>query len=150
MTLSSVSRRSNTAFVTVCLNIVPNGLTNAQINQFFLVIPNTNDVVTSVNQWISSDNSKCVVAAVNYQTFPTSSAVFLAVNAQLLANSYSSIGYTADGTSFISASVSINSPQAPSTLTIPATASNSVASNSNQVPTITLNSMMDRLENIKF
>jgi hypothetical protein len=25
-----------------------------------------------------------------------------------------------------------------------------VASNSNQVPTITLNSMMDRLENIKF
>lgn len=123
--MKSVYKRDNIAFVTVGLNIIPNGLSPTQKNSFFLVVPNTGDKISYVNQWQVDANT--VTVAVTYATFPTQTAVFLAVNAQLLSNSYSSIGYTADASSFVSASINIGLAQAPASLIIPSNAANTGA-----------------------
>jgi hypothetical protein len=135
ISVKSVSRRDNVAFITVGLNIIPNGLSPSQKNAFFLVVPNTGDKVSYVNQWQSDAND--VIVAVTYATFPTQTAVFLSVNAQQLASSYSSIGYTADASSFVSAAVNIGLATAPASLTIPATSSYNKANPGSDVSAIT-------------
>lgn len=117
--VTGVSRRDNVAFVRVQPNIIPNGLSPNQKGNFFLVVPNSGDKISYVSQWLNPNDPSEVIVAVTYATFPTQSAVFLAVNAQQLANSYSAIGYTADASSFVSAAVTVGLPAAPSTLTIP-------------------------------
>jgi hypothetical protein len=102
------------------LNILPNGLSPNQKNSFFIVVPNQGDQISFVNQWQVDANT--VTVAVTYSSFPTQTAVFLAVNGQLLANSYSSIGYTADQSSFVSASINVGLSPAPVTLVVPASA----------------------------
>jgi hypothetical protein len=124
LTVRGVSRRNNVAFITVGLNIIPNGLSPTQKNSFFLVVPNTGDKVSFVNQWQS--DATTVIVAVTYSTFPTQSAVFLSVNAQQLASTYSSIGYAADATSFVSAAVNIGLANAPDSLIVPSSATNAV------------------------
>jgi hypothetical protein len=115
-----VSKRDNVAFITVGLNIIPNGLSPTQKNAFFLVVPNSGDKVSYVNQWQADANN--VIVAVTYATFPTQTAIFLAINAQQLASAYSSIGYTADSSSFVSGAVNIGLSAAPSSLIIPSAA----------------------------
>lgn len=121
LSVTNVARRDNIAFVTVKLNIVPNGLSPTQKSSFFLVVPNQGDMISYVNQWQVDATSFTV--AITYATFPTQTAVFLAINAQLLANSYTSIGYTADASSFVSASINVGLATAPSSLVIPASTS---------------------------
>lgn len=118
LNIVSVTRRDNTAFIIVGLNVVPNGLTTAQASKFFLVVPNKGDNCTYINQWIGSDPNTVVVAA-TYQNFPLQSALFLAVNAQILAQTYASIGYTANSNSFVSATISQNLGAAPAYLNTP-------------------------------
>ena len=89
------------------------------------MIPNTGDKLTFVNQWQSDPTT--VIVAVTYATFPTQSAVFLSVNAQQLASTYSSIGYAADATSFVSAAVNIGLTNAPDSLVVPSSATNAAA-----------------------
>lgn len=119
--IKNVCRRDNVAFVTVGVNIIPNGLSPTQKSSFFLAVPNKGDKINFVNQWQLDATS--FVVAVTYATFPTQTALFLSLNAQLLANSYSSIGYTADQSSFVSASINVGLSPAPSTLNIPSTSS---------------------------
>lgn len=133
LTVQNVCRRDNVAFVTVCPNILPNGLTVAQRNNFFQVVPNQNDKVTLVNQFISSTSPNCVVVAVTYATFPTQSSLFLTVNSVQLASAYSSIGYTTDSSTFVSASINVGLNAAPATLTIPANADNANAGDASNV-----------------
>lgn len=120
LTIQNVCRRGNVAFITVGLNIIPNGLSPTQKNAFFLVVPNTGDKVSYVNQWQVDAND--VIVAVTYATFPTQTAVFLAVNGQQLASSYASIGYIADSSSFVSAAINIGLSPAPASLVIPSNA----------------------------
>ena len=122
--IKSTSKRGNSAFITVCPNIIPNGLSPQQKNSFFTVIPSKADQanVAYINQWLSTIDSGCVTVAINYNSFPAQSAVFLAVNAQLLASTYMSIGYKADASSFVSAAVNINLPQTPANVVPPANA----------------------------
>ena len=122
--IKSTSKRGNSAFITVCPNIIPNGLSPQQKNSFFTVIPSKADQanVAYINQWLSTIDSGCVTVAINYNSFPAQSAVFLAVNAQLLASTYMSIGYKADASSFVSAAVNINLPQTPANVIPPANA----------------------------
>jgi len=143
LNVQSVSRRDNVAFVTVCSNIIPNGLSPTQKNAFFQVVPNQNDKVSYVNQFISSSDSNCVVVAITYVTFPTQSAVFLTINAQQLASSYSSIGYSADASTYVSASVNIGLATAPATLVIPASATNSVQTATSAIASILLSTASD-------
>ena len=127
--VNGVTRRDNIAFVRVEPNIIPNGLSVSQRSNFFLVVPNSGDSIQFVNQWINPDNTNEVIVAITYENFPTQSAVFLAINAEQLANAYSSIGYTADASSFVSASINVGLPAAPASLQIPRSAAN-VHSNS--------------------
>lgn len=135
LTVRGVSRRNNVAFITVGLNIIPNGLSPTQKNSFFLVVPNTGDKVSFVNQWQS--DASTVIVAVTYSTFPTQSAVFLSVNAQQLASTYSSIGYAADATSFVSAAVNIGLANAPDSLIVPSSATNSNEGSADLNPVVT-------------
>jgi hypothetical protein len=132
LSVQAVSRRGNSAYITVCPNIIPNGLSPTQRSSFFLVVPASADKnnVAYINQWVSTTNSSCVVVGVNYNTFPTQSAVFLAVNAQVLASSYAAIGYTADASSFVSASVNIGLPASPASLVVPSNVANDQATTS--------------------
>jgi hypothetical protein len=116
--VKNVCRRNNVAFVTIGVNIIPNGLSPTQKSSFFLVVPNSGDKINFVYQW-QLDASTFVVA-ITYATFPTQTAVFLSINSQLLANSYSSIGYNADASSFVSASINVGLSPAPDSLVIPA------------------------------
>jgi hypothetical protein len=137
LSVKNVCKRDNIAFITVGLNIIPNGLSPSQKNAFFLVVPNSGDKVSYVNQW-QVDGSNFIVA-VTYATFPTQTAVFLAVNGQQLASSYSSIGYTADSSSFVSAAVNVGLAPAPNTLTVPSSASYAGVSATEVLPTIFAN-----------
>ena len=138
LTVKASSKRGNTAYVTVCPNIIPNGLSPQQQNNFFSVVPASADKanVAYVTQWLSTIDQGCVTVAVNYNQFPVQSLIFLAVNAQLLAGSYSSIGYTADASSFVSAAVNVGLPAAPASLTIPSSVSNSRANAQADLPVI--------------
>ena len=134
LAIKSATKRGNTAYITVCPNILPNGLSPQQQNNFFTVVPATADKsnVAYVNQWLSIVDQGCVTVGVNYNTFPVQSAVFLAINAQLLASSYLSIGYTADASSFVSAAVNINLPETPSSVVPPSNAAAATASTASQ------------------
>lgn len=103
-----------------------------------MVVPNTGDKVSFVNQWQA--DATTVIVAVTYSTFPTQSAVFLSVNAQQLASTYSSIGYAADATSFVSAAVNIGLSNAPDSLTVPSSSSNTVGSDIRNQPEVIKNS----------
>jgi hypothetical protein len=128
MTQSNIYRNGATVFVSVKLTIIPAGLSSAQQNSFFVVIPSTSDKVVKVNQWLSTTDANTVVVAVQYQNFPAStSTLFIALNAAILSTSYANVGYTATENSFLSVVISSSIAPAPSTLTIPATATNSAA-----------------------
>jgi hypothetical protein len=144
LTVQNVCRRDNVAFVTVCPNILPNGLTVAQKNNFFQVVPNQNDKVTLVNQFISSTSPNCVVVAVTYAGFPTQSSLFLTVNSVQLASAYASIGYTTDSSTFVSASINVGLNAAPATLTIPYGADNNAPNDGTQVNSIIMNAAIDQ------
>jgi len=120
----NVCRRNNIAIVSINLNIIPNGLAPSQKSNFFLVVPSSGDKVSFVNQWQPDSNT--VMVAINFAEFPLKSTAYLAINAKQLASSYASIGYTADSTSFVSASISNNNANCPSSLNIPAS-SNAVS-----------------------
>lgn len=139
LTVKNVCRRNNVAFVTVGLNIIPNGLSPTQKASFFLVVPNSGDKISFVNQWQLDANN--FVVAITYTTFPTQTAVFLAVNSQLLANSYSSIGYNADASSFVSASINVGLSPAPESLNIPSGTSAITANDRDSLPLVTRNSL---------
>lgn len=134
MTQSAVSRRNNVVFVSVKLPLIPNGLSADQKNNFFIVIPSVNDKVTKVNQFVSSSDPSTVIVAVEYSTYPTStSTLFLTINTQLLSASYINVGYAPSDNSFLSVIISSSLPQAPSTLVIPATATNSAQNAIDQI-----------------
>ena len=139
--IKSTSKRGNSAFITVCPNIIPNGLSPQQKNNFFTVVPAKADQanVAYINQWLSTVDSGCVTVAINYNSFPAQSAVFLAVNAQLLASTYLSIGYKADASSFVSAAVNINLPQTPANVIPPTNAEATRAKAPGSVDAITGN-----------
>lgn len=143
LSIKSVTKRGNTAFITVCPTIIPNGLSSQQQNNFFTVVPATSDKdnVAFVNQWLSTVDSGCVTVGVNYNTFPTQSAVFLAVNAQLLASTYLSIGFSADSSSFVSAAVNINLPATPAAVVPPSNSINIAANSMATVNPILSNSL---------
>jgi hypothetical protein len=143
LAISSVTRRGNSAFITVCPNIIPNALSLQQQNNFFTVVPASADTnnIAFINQWLSTVESGCVTVGVNYNTFPVQSAVFLAVNAQVLASSYLSIGYTADASSFVSAAVNINLAATPANVVPPSNAAATAATGSSGLPAQTLNSI---------
>jgi hypothetical protein len=145
LSIKSISKRGNTAYITVCPNIIPNGLSPQQQNNFFTVVPATADKanVAYVNQWLSTVDTGCVSVGVNYNAFPVQSAVFLAVNAQLLASSYMSIGYSADATSFVSAAVNINLPETPAQVVAPANAVSRAVSTQEGLPAVTANALKD-------
>jgi len=109
-----------------------------QQNNFFTVVPASADTnnVAYINQWLSSVDSGCVTVGVNYNSFPVQSAVFLAVNAQSLASSYLSIGYTADASSFVSAGININLPATPANVIPPSNAVNNNADTKGELPSI--------------
>jgi hypothetical protein len=136
LNIKSVSKRGNTAFATVCPNIIPNGLSPQQQNNFFSVIPAAADKanVAYINQWLSTIDNGCVTVGINYNSFPTSSAAYIAVNSQLLGSSYMSIGYLADSSSFVSVAVNINLPTAPDSLIPPANSAATRATQSGQIP----------------
>jgi hypothetical protein len=136
LTISSVTKRGNTAYITVCPNIVPNGLSPQQQGSFFTVVPAAADQgnIAYINQWLSTVNPGCVTVGVNYNAFPAQSAVFLAVNAQILASSYLSIGYTASASSFVSASININLPATPANVVPPSNAINVPSDSQASIP----------------
>ena len=103
------------------LNFIPNGLSPLQRSNFFLIVPSSGDKVSFVNQW--QPDSTTVMVAINYAQFPLKSTAYLAINARQLASSYASIGYTADSNSFVSASISTNNANCPSSLVVPASTS---------------------------
>ena len=136
LTVKSSSKRGNTAFVTVCPSILPNGLSPQQQNNFFTVVPAAADKanVAYIQQWLSTVDSGCVTIAVNYNTFPSQSAIYIAVNAQLLANTFMSIGYTADSaSSYVSATISTNLPATPDSVVPPSNAAFAQASAASDV-----------------
>ncbi len=142
LTVKNVCRRNNVAFVTVGLNIIPNGLSPTQKSSFFLVVPNGKDKINFVYQWQLDANT--FVVAITYDTFPTQTAVFLSINSQLLASSYSSIGYNADASSFVSASINIGLAPAPDSLTIPAAATANIASDKSTLSAVALSRLPDQ------
>ena len=127
LTIKSVTKRGNTAFITIKPSIIPNGLSPQQQNNFFTVVPAAADKanIAFVNQWLSTVEQGAVTIAVNYNSLPLKSAVFIAINGQLLTSSYSSIGYNADASSFVSAAVNINLPATPDNVFPPNNAINS-------------------------
>ena len=147
LSVSSVTKRGNTAFITVCPNIIPNGLSLTQQNNFFTVVPASADTnnVAYINQWVSTVDNGCVTVGVNYNTFPVQSTVFLAINAQSLASSYLSIGYTADASSFVSAAVNINLAATPANVIPPSNAIFNTASSTSDVPVAYARQLEDNL-----
>jgi hypothetical protein len=144
--VKNVCRRNNVAFVTIGLNIIPNGLSPTQRASFFLVVPNGKDTINFVYQW--QLDPQTYVVAITYATFPTQTAVFLSINSQLLASSYSAIGYNADTSSFVSASINVGLSPAPDSLVIPSTTSAveaNTASGLNAVAFSRLSDIADRL-----
>ena len=141
LTLKSTSKRGNTAFVTVCPNIIPNGLSPQQKNNFFTVVPIKADQanVAYINQWLSTVDTGCVSVAINYNSFPAQSAVFLAINAQLMASSYMSIGYKADTASYVSAPININMPETPANVVPPSNAAAAFATKQGSLDAVTAN-----------
>jgi len=137
--IKSTSKRGNTAFITVCPNIIPNGLSSQQKNNFFTVVPAKAEQanVAYINQWLSTVDSGCVTVGVNYNSFPAQSAIFLAINAQLLTSTYMSIGYKADASSFVSAAININLPQTPANVIPPSNAQATSASTKGSVDAAT-------------
>lgn len=129
LTIKSVTKRGNTAFITIKPSIIPNGLSPQQQNNFFTVVPAAadKDNIAFVNQWLSTVEAGSVTVAVNYNRLPLKSAVFIAINGQLLTSSYSSIGYNADASSFVSAAVNINLPATPNNVIPPSNAIKSPA-----------------------
>ena len=121
ISILNVCRRENIAIVSIRLNIIPNGLSPIQRSNFFLIVPSSGDKVSFVNQW--QPDSTTVMVAINYAQFPLKSTAYLAINARQLASSYASIGYTADSNSFVSASISTNNANCPSSLVVPASTS---------------------------
>jgi hypothetical protein len=150
LSIKSVTKRGNSAYITVCPSILPNGLSPQQQNNFFTVVPATADKsnVAYVNQWLSTVDAGCVTVGVNYNSFPTQSAVFLAVNAQLLASSYLSMGYSADSSSFVSAAVNINLQATPAAVVPPSNAMASPANSRASLPAVLANrlSAVDTLQ----
>ncbi len=57
LNVKTVSKRGSTVFVTIRLNIIPNGLTETQKSKFFYVLLNKGDTSQYVNQWISTSSS---------------------------------------------------------------------------------------------
>jgi len=120
MVVSSVLRRSNTVFVSLRLNIIPNGLSNEQKNNFFIVIASENDKVSKVNQFLSQTDPNTVIVAVEYSQYPsTISSLFIAQNAVLLSSSYAAIGFRPALTGYLPVTVSSGLNQAPASLIIP-------------------------------
>lgn len=125
---STASRRGNVVFVTVKLPLIPNGLSADQKNNFFIVIPSKDDKIVKVNQFLSTTDSSSYIVAVEYDSYPTSiSTLFLTINTQLISSAYINVGYTPSSNSFLSVIISANMAQAPATLVIPASATNSQA-----------------------
>ena len=128
MTVSSISRRSNTVFVSVKVAIVPNGLSSEQKNNFFLVVAAQNDKIAKTNQWISESDLNTVIVAIEYSVYPTRiSSIFLVQNAALLRNSLAAVGYKSTQNSYLSVAISTSIAAAPATLQIPQGATNSQA-----------------------
>ena len=100
------------------------------------MVPSSGDKnnVAYINQWLSLIDSGCVTVAINYNSFPAQSHVFLAVNAQLLAGSYMSIGYMADASTFVSAPINLNLPATPAEIVAPANAAATFSSSTNDMP----------------
>jgi hypothetical protein len=109
------------------LSIIPNGLSNDQKNKFFIVIPSANDSVAFINQWLSTTEANTVIVAIQYNTVPQMSTVFLALNAAILSSSLANVGFVANENSFLSVYVNSNIGLAPVSLVIPSSATNSIA-----------------------
>lgn len=136
MTQTALSRRINTVFVTIRTSIIPNGLTREQQNGFFTVVASANDRISRVNQWAGAE-ANTVIVAVEYASFPVStSTLFVALNAGLLSTSLANVGYTASENSFLSVVISNGIATAPSTLMVPASATNNAASSLDKIGTM--------------
>lgn len=133
LTQTSISKRGNTVFISIRLPIIPNGLTSAQQNSFFIVIPSANDTVVLVNQWLDTTDNTLAWVAIQYATIPTLSTVFITINAQLLATAFANVGYIA-GDNFLSVSISQSVATTPASVQIPASATNAQANTADQVP----------------
>ena len=142
---STSSRRGNVVFVTVKLPLIPNGLSADQKNNFFIVIPSKDDRIVKVNQFISSTDSSSYIVAVEYATYPTSiSTLFLTINTQLMSSAYINVGYTPSSNSLLSVIISNNIGQAPASLIIPASATNSQANSIDKIKDPTIKSRATR------
>lgn len=148
MAILNVCRRNNVAIVSINLNIIPNGLSPSQRSNFFLVVPSSGDKVSFVNQW--QPDATTFMVAINYAEYPLRSTAYLAINAKQLASAYASIGYTADSSSFVSASVSGNNANCPASLVIPASTSSVTASSAGDLATQTLNSIGSDADNLQW
>ena len=133
ITQSSIFRRNNTVFIGVSVSIIPNGLTADQLNNFFIVIPSTANKIVRVNQWKDATQT-LIWVAIEYETFPAVSTVFLALNAEKLGTALANVGYTASENSFLSVIVSTSIAPAAATLQIPATSTNSLSQSLTDVP----------------
>jgi hypothetical protein len=78
---SSISRRDTTVFISIRLEIIPNGLSSNQINNFFIVVPSVNDKVVKVNQWQDATDRNVAWIAAQYETIPAQSTLFITLNA---------------------------------------------------------------------
>jgi hypothetical protein len=130
---SSISKRDSTVFISIKLSLIPNGLTSAQINSFFIVVPSVADTVVKINQWQDTSDNTVAWIAIQYNPIPTLSTAFITINAQILAASYANVGYTA-GDNFLAVSVSQAIATTPSSVIIPASATNSIADSGSKIP----------------
>jgi hypothetical protein len=130
---SSISKRDTTVFISIKLSLIPNGLTSTQINSFFIVVPSIADTVVKTNQWQDASDNTVAWIAIQYNQIPTLSTAFITINAQILANSYANVGYTA-GDNFLAVSISQAIATTPSSVNIPASATNSNADSASKVP----------------
>lgn len=130
---SSISKRDTTVFISIKLSLIPNGLTSTQINSFFIVVPSIADTVVKTNQWQDASDNTVAWIAIQYNQIPTLSTAFITINAQILANSYANVGYTA-GDNFLAVSISQAIATTPSSVNIPASATNSNADPASKIP----------------
>jgi hypothetical protein len=146
MTQTALSRRNNTVFVTIRTSIIPNGLTREQQNGFFTVVASANDRISRVNQWAGAE-ANTVIVAVEYASFPVStSTLFVALNAGLLSTSLANVGFTASENSFLSVVISNGIATAPSTLMVPASATNNAAASLDKIGTMARRNAIRSLE----
>jgi len=131
---SSISKRDTTIFISIKLPLIPNGLTSNQINNFFIVVPSASDTVVKVNQWQDATDKTVAWVAIQYQSIPSLSTAFITLNAQILASSYANVGYTA-GDNFLAISISQAVGTTPSTVVIPASATNAQAGTGDMIST---------------